>query len=60
VFDDCGWLTEMRTAAAGAVATDLLAVDGDLAVAIIGTGVQTRYQLEALRSRRNVSSLRDW
>jgi len=60
MLNDAGWLTEMRTAASGAVAADLLAVDGDLDVAILGTGIQARYQLEALRARRNVTSVRVW
>jgi ornithine cyclodeaminase len=60
LIDDGGWLTEMRTAAAGALAADLLAVDGPLAVAVIGTGVQARFQLAALRARREVRSVRVW
>ena len=60
LLNDRGWLTEMRTAASGAVAADLLAVDGDLNVAILGTGIQARYQLEALKVRRNLTSVRVW
>lgn len=60
VLDDGGWLTEMRTAAAGAIATDLMARPGPLRVAMLGTGVQSRFQVEALRHRRQVVSLNVW
>ena len=45
---DGGLLTELRTAAAGAVAADLLARPGARSAAVIGTGGQARYQLQAL------------
>lgn len=60
ILNDGGWLTEMRTAAAGAVAADLLAVPGPLSVAILGTGFQARFQLAALRARREVTDVRIW
>ena len=60
ILDDAGWLTEMRTAAAGAIATDLLANPGPLRVAVLGTGIQARFQIEALRARRDVDSLTIW
>lgn len=60
ILNDGGWLTEMRTAAAGAVAADLLAPAGALSVAILGTGLQARYQLEALRSRRDIGEVTVW
>jgi ectoine utilization protein EutC len=47
LFDN-GYLTELRTGAAGALATDLLANRDVRQVAIIGSGGQARYQLEAL------------
>ena len=42
-------ITEMRTAAASAVATDLLARHDSSVLAILGSGVQARSHLEALR-----------
>jgi ornithine cyclodeaminase/alanine dehydrogenase-like protein (mu-crystallin family) len=47
LFDD-GFLTELRTGAAGALAADLLALPQIETAGIIGTGSQARYQLEAL------------
>ena len=60
LLDDGGWLTEMRTAAAGAVAADVMAVNGPLRVAILGTGGQARFQLAALRDRRELTEVRVW
>jgi ornithine cyclodeaminase len=45
---DGGLLTELRTAAAGALAADLLARREARIAAVIGTGGQARYQLQAL------------
>jgi ornithine cyclodeaminase len=45
---DNGYLTELRTGAAGALAADLLARREVETVGIIGSGGQARYQLEAL------------
>jgi ornithine cyclodeaminase/alanine dehydrogenase-like protein (mu-crystallin family) len=48
ILFDNGYLTELRTGAAGALAADLLAPAEIEQVAIIGAGGQARYQLEAL------------
>jgi ornithine cyclodeaminase len=45
---DGGYLTDLRTAAAGALAAKLLAAPNPAKTAIIGTGIQARYQLRAL------------
>ena len=45
---DNGYLTELRTGAAGALAADLLARRDVDTVGIVGSGGQARYQLEAL------------
>jgi ornithine cyclodeaminase len=45
---DEGILTELRTAAAGALAASLLAPRGIEAIGMLGTGVQARYQLQFL------------
>jgi ornithine cyclodeaminase len=45
---DGGYLTDLRTAAAGALAATLLAPAKIAKAAIIGTGIQARYQLRAL------------
>jgi ectoine utilization protein EutC len=48
VLLDNGYLTELRTAAAGAVAAKYMAPNSVEQVAIIGAGSQGRFQLEAL------------
>jgi ornithine cyclodeaminase len=48
LVDKC-WLTDMRTAAAGAVAAKQLAPAKVDQIGIVGTGVQARMQLEMLR-----------
>lgn len=50
---DNGYLTELRTGAAGAVAADLLAPKTIGTAGVVGAGVQARYQLEALLQVRN-------
>jgi ornithine cyclodeaminase/alanine dehydrogenase-like protein (mu-crystallin family) len=51
-------VTEIRTAATSAVATDLLARAGAAEVAIIGTGVQGRAHAHALAATRPVTAIR--
>ena len=53
-------ITEMRTAAASAVATKLLARSDATVLAIIGSGVQARSHLEALRLVRDFREVRVW
>lgn len=53
-------ITEMRTAACSAVATDLLARRNVPVLAILGSGVQARSHLEALRLVRKISDVRVW
>jgi ornithine cyclodeaminase len=48
VLLDNGYLTDLRTGAAGALAADLLAPRSVRRVLVVGSGVQARYQLEAL------------
>ena len=50
VLQDEGWLTDIRTAAAGAVAARHLANRTIDTIGIVGTGVQARLQLELLRN----------
>jgi ornithine cyclodeaminase/alanine dehydrogenase-like protein (mu-crystallin family) len=57
---DGGLLTELRTAAAGALAADLLARPDARAAAVIGTGGQARYQLQALLAVRSISHVTVW
>lgn len=49
---DNGYLTDVRTAAAGAVAAQHLARPRIETVGVIGTGVQARYQVRALQQVR--------
>jgi ornithine cyclodeaminase/alanine dehydrogenase-like protein (mu-crystallin family) len=57
---DGGLLTELRTAAAGAVAADLLARPGARSAAVIGAGGQAHYQLRALLQVRRIEQVRVW
>ncbi len=57
---DNGYLTDIRTAAAGAVAARHLAREDAAHVCIVGAGVQARMQLEALRLVRDVKSAVIW
>ena len=58
VLLDNGYLTQVRTAAAGAVAAKYLAPQHCENVGIIGAGVQARFQLEALCLIREVRIVR--
>jgi len=53
-------ITEMRTAAVSAVATDLLARHDVSVLAILGSGVQAQSHLEALRIVRQFCEVRVW
>jgi ornithine cyclodeaminase len=55
---DNGFLTELRTGAAGAIAAELLARRESTTVAIVGAGNQARYQLEALLRVRPIENVR--
>ncbi len=53
-------ITEMRTAAVSAVATKLLARADTKVLTILGSGVQARSHLEALRLVREFTEVRVW
>lgn len=53
-------ITEMRTAAVSAAATKLLAPTDAKALAILGSGVQARSHVEALRLVRQFEEIRVW
>jgi len=53
-------ITEMRTAAVSAVATNLLANPDASVLAILGSGVQARSHWEALRMARKFKETRVW
>jgi len=53
-------ITEMRTAAVSAAATKLLASPETKILAILGSGVQARSHVEALRLIRNFEEIRVW
>ena len=58
---DNGFVTDQRTGAAGGVAAGELAPAATRVVAVIGTGIQARRQVEALRVvRPDLSELRIW
>jgi ornithine cyclodeaminase len=59
LHDEC-WLTDMRTAAAGAVAAKHLAPDNINHIGIVGTGVQAKMQLEMLRDVVDCQSCFIW
>jgi len=53
-------ITEMRTAAVSAAATELLAPKNAKVLAILGSGVQARSHFEALQLVRDFSEVRVW
>ncbi|MBB3594044.1 ornithine cyclodeaminase [Rhizobium sp. BK529] len=57
---DNGYLTDVRTAAAGAVAARHLSCKGASVATIFGAGMQARLQLEALMLVRPIKSARIW
>jgi ornithine cyclodeaminase/alanine dehydrogenase-like protein (mu-crystallin family) len=57
---DGGWLTDMRTGAAGAVAAKYLAHKELARIAVIGAGAQARHQLQALRCVRRLPVVSVW
>jgi ectoine utilization protein EutC len=57
---DNGYLTDVRTALAGGIAADRLARDDAKVAGIIGTGLQARLQLEALRLVRPIERVLLW
>ena len=60
VMMDGRLITEMRTAAVSAVATDLLARRETRVLAILGSGVQARSHLAAMRLVRRFGEVRVW
>ncbi|MEZ0603818.1 cyclodeaminase [Paraburkholderia sp. IW21] len=60
VLLDNGYLTAVRTAAAGAVAARWLAKQHTPLVAVLGAGEQARLQLQALMLVRRVERVRVW
>jgi len=60
VLLDNGYLTDVRTAAAGAVAAHHLAPEGAGRLGIMGTGLQARLQAEAAALVRPIAEVRVW
>jgi ornithine cyclodeaminase/alanine dehydrogenase-like protein (mu-crystallin family) len=60
LLHDNAYLTELRTAGAGALATRLLAPGRIQKVAILGTGSQARYQLRAISRVRSLGAVAAW
>ncbi|HSL21755.1 MAG TPA: hypothetical protein VK886_09475 [Vicinamibacterales bacterium] len=57
---DNAYLTDVRTGAAGAIAADVLARREIRTVAVLGSGVQARHQLAALREVRRFGRVICW
>lgn len=60
VLLDNGYLTDIRTAAAGAVAAKYLSREDASVAAVFGAGLQARLQLEALMLVRPIGQARIW
>jgi ornithine cyclodeaminase len=60
VLADNGYLTDLRTAAAGALAARHLTPGRPLVLAIIGAGVQGRMQAELIHKVRDLKEIRVW
>jgi ornithine cyclodeaminase len=59
LFDN-GFLTDIRTGAAGAVAADCLARRNVDTIGVIGSGVQARHQIACLREVRSFRRIAAW
>ena len=59
LHDDC-WLTNVRTAAAGALAAALKPVSGEATLGVIGTGVQAKIQADMISAHLGLSSVAVW
>jgi ornithine cyclodeaminase/alanine dehydrogenase-like protein (mu-crystallin family) len=59
LFDN-GFLTDIRTGAAGAVAADVLARRSIDTVGVVGSGVQARWQVRCLREVRSFTRIVAW
>ena len=57
---DNGFLTDVRTGAAGAVAADVLAPSRITTVGVLGSGVQARHQVRCLRVVRSFMRIAVW
>jgi alanine dehydrogenase len=57
---DGRYITEIRTAAVSAIASRALARADASTVAVLGTGVQARAHIEAMRTLESVTSIRVW
>jgi len=60
VLLDNGYLTDVRTALAGAIAAKYLARESVETVGVIGAGSQARYQIEALKLVRDFTRVLVW
>jgi ornithine cyclodeaminase/alanine dehydrogenase-like protein (mu-crystallin family) len=60
LLQDNGYLTELRTGGAGALAVRFLAPDRPLTVTVIGAGSQARFQIRAMARVRRLQDLRVW
>lgn len=60
LLQDNGYLTDLRTGAAGALAARELAPERIARVAVIGSGAQARFQLRAIAQVRRWSETRVW
>jgi ornithine cyclodeaminase/alanine dehydrogenase-like protein (mu-crystallin family) len=60
LLQDNGYLTELRTGGAGALAVRLLAPARPLVVAVLGAGSQARYQIRAINRIRELTEVRVW
>ena len=57
---DNGFLTDIRTGAAGAVAAEALAPERVGVVGVVGSGLQARYQVQCLAIVRSISRIVAW
>ncbi|MGO8684105.1 MAG: cyclodeaminase [Thermoleophilia bacterium] len=60
ILADNGYLTELRTGLAGAIAAEYLARRDAVTAGIIGAGAQARYQLRGLKLVRNIKNVLVW
>jgi ornithine cyclodeaminase len=57
---DHGWLTDLRTGAAGALAAQVLSRPDATVASVLGAGSQARFQIEALAEVRDLRRVHVW
>jgi ornithine cyclodeaminase len=60
VLNDGGYLTDLRTALAGALAAEAITRPGSRALGVVGAGIQARMQAEQIAARLGLTEILVW